>query len=382
VKKAKYLFKQQQNSLRDPLEVVSASWQKAGIFPESLKYNVSDEFVQLLKKLNITLYVSREYENLLLSLNVTNNVFEQGCFPLPHPSGIAVNKENNSLYVASTRNPNQIIEFSPSDTLGKGRIIAFPSRIKFYSGSFYFHDLAIIKNQLYANSVGQNGIIQIDMNSPKTESLMWWPLCVEKKSGTPDISANHIQLNSIAAGGTFEKSFFTASGCSIGRRKPGHKNYPVNKTGVVISAKTREVIATGLSRPHSAKQYKGRIWLDNSSYGEFGYLEKNKFQVLQNLPGWTRGLCIIDNIAFVGVSRVLPRFADYAPGLKGLKKQRCGIVAVDLKSGYISGSIFWPYGNQIFGIESAKNHSTGVLLYSGINKIPESQKQFYFNYKI
>jgi hypothetical protein len=68
--------------------------------------------------------------------------------------------------------------------------------------------------------------------------------------------------------------------------------------------------------------------------------------------------------------------------LKGLKKQRCGIVAVDLKSGYISGSIFWPYGNQIFGIESAKNHSTGVLLYSGINKIPESQKQFYFNYKI
>ena len=32
------------------------------------------------------------------------------------------------------------------------------------------------------------------------------------------------------------------------------------------------------------------------------------------LPGWTRGLWFHGSTAFVGASRVIPRFSNYAPG--------------------------------------------------------------------
>ena len=43
--------------------------------------------------------------------------------------------------------------------------------------------------------------------------------------------------------------------------------------GVVIDVKQNEIIATGLSMPHSPRWYKGKLWLLNSGTGELGYLE-------------------------------------------------------------------------------------------------------------
>jgi hypothetical protein len=68
------------------------------------------------------------------------------------------------------------------------------------------------------------------------------------------------------------------------------------------------------------------------------------------LPGWTRGLCVHDGIAFVGTSRVIPRFRQYAPGLDDARSV-CGVHAVDLRSGEVLGSLRWPLGNQIFAVE-------------------------------
>jgi len=72
------------------------------------------------------------------------------------------------------------------------------------------------------------------------------------------------------------------------------------------------------------------------------------------LEGWTRGLCFIQDVLFVGVSKVLPRFRAYAPGLN-FRKSWCGIVAIDPRSGRILGKITWPHGNQIFSVEWIKN---------------------------
>jgi hypothetical protein len=48
---------------------------------------------------------------------------------------------------------------------------------------------------------------------------------------------------------------------------------------------------------------------------------------------------------------VIPRFRSYAPGLD-VEASVCGVHAVDLASGSILGSIVWPAGNQIFGIDA------------------------------
>jgi hypothetical protein len=151
----------------------------------------------------------------------------------------------------------------------------------------------------------------------------------------PRFGRNFLQLNSIAAGRTLASSFFSASAAVPSARRPGHLNFPVDGRGVIFSGRTRDVVATGLTRPHSARLHEGTLWVDNSGYGEFGRITDARFEPVIRLKGWTRGLCITDKIAFVGTSRVIPRFRHYAPGLD-VDRSRCGIHAVDLQTGRCS----------------------------------------------
>jgi hypothetical protein len=102
------------------------------------------------------------------------------------------------------------------------------------------------------------------------------------------------------------------------------------------------------------------VWVSNSGYGELGITHDGGFEAVCRLPGWTRGLSFCQGIAFVGTSRVIPRFRAYAPGLD-IERSRCALHAVDPSSGELLGNLTWPYGNQIFGIDWLKRtQSTGL----------------------
>ena len=374
------LWAKQNAALRHPSEIFGTSFDKAGITKSALKFKSSDSFTRLLHDLKITLVASREYENLVIALNAASRKkIEQSFFHLPHPSGIAVDRENNTMYVAATRNPNQIVEFKVSaDYLGRLKIgkptekVLLVSRSKFYPGEYYFHDLALSAGKLYANSVGMNCIIEIDLSKQSPEKPIWWPKCIEI-DGKPDTKANYIQLNSIAIGKDLKSSFFSASGTKISARRPGHINYPVDQLGVIFSGNSREPVGFGLTRPHSARIYNEKIWVANSGYGEVGYIDGAAFKPVYKFNGWTRGLCFIEDILFVGISRVLPRFRHYAPGIT-TKKQICSIVAFDLKKNKIIGEIQFPYGNQIFAIDYFLSDQCSGLPFKTLQKnVPEKK---------
>jgi hypothetical protein len=174
------------------------------------------------------------------------------------------------------------------------------------------------------------------------------------------LGRNYLQLNSIAAGETIEDSFFSASTDTVSDLVPGDPDFPTDKRGVIFSGATREPIVGGLTRPHSARLYRDLIWVDNSGYGEVGFIEEGRFRVVSELPGWTRGLCFLNRIMFVGTSRVLPRFRQYAPGLD-LATSVCGVHAVDIDSGEMVASITWPFGSLIFAIVWVEtSFSTGL----------------------
>ena len=154
-------------------------------------------------------------------------------------------------------------------------------------------------------------------------------------------------------------SYFSASAAVVTHRRPGQRNFPVDRRGVVFRGATREPVVTGLTRPHSARLHRGRLWVDNSGYGELGFVEDHAFIPATALGSWTRGLFFHRDVAFVGTSRVLPRFAQYAPGLD-IAKSQCGIHAVDVRSGQVLGSLLWPNGNQVFAIEGVpRTFATG-----------------------
>lgn len=354
------IWERQNNAIRHPSEVFGVAYEHAGITARSLRFEASKGFTELLHRLGITLVVSREYENLLIALSSEDGVrTSQSFFHLPHPSGIVANRRKGLLYVASTRNPNQIVEFKVTkgnlDRLNvksqsTGHLI--PSRSKTYPGQYYFHDLATDGTDLYANSVGLNCIVKVDLDSSRIDMPAWWPRCIER-SGKPDFTANHIQLNSIALGRDMEHSYFSASASGVSARRPGQLHFPVDGRGVIFSGGTREAAFHGLTRPHSARLHRGRLWVANSGYGEVGYFKGKRFVNAFKCDGWTRGLCFHGDVVFVGVSRVLPRFRRYAPGIK-TEKQTCSIVAFHLKTRERIGEIGFPYGNQIFGIDHFK----------------------------
>ena len=55
----------------------------------------------------------------LLLFLLVDGIPQISYFSMPHPSGIVFDKNKELLYVASTRNPNQIYDLAPVDKLVK-----------------------------------------------------------------------------------------------------------------------------------------------------------------------------------------------------------------------------------------------------------------------
>jgi uncharacterized protein (TIGR03032 family) len=374
---------------RDTAQVAS-QWQDAAfVDPKLLTSIVQGDWWETLASCNVTLFVTREYEHLIMAMSVCGDTPHITYMPMPHPSGLVADRKNGVVHVASTRNPNQIYELTPvTGTMPRLDVEAepvegcpiVPARARFYPGCLYMHDLALIGGVLHANAVGQNAVVRFD-DEGRYERV-WWPRCMEADDG-PIFGQNHIQLNSIAAGEDLASSYFSASTDRISARRPGHKNFPVDRRGVIFSGATREPVVRGLTRPHSARLHEGQVWVDNSGYGEVGICDESsgKFEPVAHLQGWTRGLCFQGHIAFVGASRVIPRFRQYAPGLD-VDSSMCGVHAIDTRSGNVVGSIVWPYGNQIFAIDTLPTGVTsGFPFKAGAKRATSREKQLFYAFE-
>lgn len=352
-------FDEHERAWRDPKAVV-AQWSDAGAADAGLlSARARGGWWDALAAAGVTLVASREYEHLVLAISPEDRRITY--LRLPHPSGIAYDAARGRLSVASTRNPNQLVEFVPVSGAGR-RGVLVPSRSWYLPGCSYLHDLALIGGRLHANAVGRNAVVEID---ERGATPVWWPSSVER-DGVPVADRNLIQLNSIAAGDDLASSFFTASGERPGRYRPGHLKYPVNRRGVVFSGATREPVVRGLTRPHSARLHAGRLWVDDSGYGAVGIARDGRFEAVAQLPGWTRGLAFAGNVAFVGTSRVIPRFAHYAPGLD-VDRSVCAIHALDATTGAHLGSLEFPHGNQLFALEPVPRAWSGFPFHRGIH---------------
>ncbi len=110
--------------------------------------------------------------------------------------------------------------------------------------------------------------------------------------------------------------------------------------GCVIDVVRNQVVASGLSMPHSPRFHRGRLWLLNSGTGYLGSVapEGGTFVPLTFCPGYLRGLAFVGDYAIVGLSE--PRHEQTFGGLalddelkaKGVAP-RCGLCVVDLRSG-------------------------------------------------
>ncbi len=373
---------------RDPAQVVAQSEQAGPVRPELLRNRVYGDWWSTLERLDACVVVSREYEHLLVALAVTPEGPRHSFMTLPHPSGLAFDDRTERLHVASTRNPNQLYALGPvaRSSADNGRAQAearqrllVPLSVSFQPGRLYLHDLALIDGSLHGNAVGLNAIVRFTESG--SHEVVWWPRSIER-DGQPDLTRNYLQLNSIAADHDLPSSYFSASAEEPSARRPGHRNFPVDKRGVIFSGATREPVCRGLTRPHSARLRRGELWVDDSGYGRVGIVRDGALEPVALLPGWTRGLAFADEVAFVGTSRVIPRFAQYAPGLD-VEHSICAVHALDTRSGEVLGGIVWPAGNQIFNIAVLPRSATlGFPASAGRRQSRRALSSFFFSYRV
>ncbi|MGZ0189267.1 MAG: TIGR03032 family protein [Alphaproteobacteria bacterium] len=110
--------------------------------------------------------------------------------------------------------------------------------------------------------------------------------------------------------------------------------------GLVMDARSGEVVASGFSMPHSPRLANGKLYILDSGTGLFGTVDPSngKFEEITFCPGFARGLSIVGDYALIGLS--LPRDNKTFSGLPlddALNARdvsaRCGLIVVDLKSG-------------------------------------------------
>jgi uncharacterized protein (TIGR03032 family) len=127
--------------------------------------------------------------------------------------------------------------------------------------------------------------------------------------------------------------------------------------GIVIDICSDEIIASGLSMPHSPRWYADRLWVLNSGFGQFGYIDSQtgRFECVVRLPGFTRGLAFLGPYALVGLSQVRESavFGGTEISDQSLDQRQCGVWLIDLSTGTIAGMVrFEDAIQEIFAIET------------------------------
>ncbi len=108
--------------------------------------------------------------------------------------------------------------------------------------------------------------------------------------------------------------------------------------GLLMDVDSGAILCRGLSMPHSPRWYDGRLWVCESGSGTLGLVDQNtgRYEAVAAVPGFTRGLDFVGELAFVGLSQVRESaiFSGIPITERLTPEQRtCGVCVVDLRRG-------------------------------------------------
>jgi uncharacterized protein (TIGR03032 family) len=136
--------------------------------------------------------------------------------------------------------------------------------------------------------------------------------------------------------------------------------------GVLIDVAADEIVAEGLSMPHSPRWYAGKLWVLNSGAGGLGTVDPatGRYEEVASLPGFTRGLDFVGPLAFVGLSQVRESavFSGIAIAERPVEERCCGVWVVNIQSGRVIAYVkFEDALQEIFAVQAVPFRRPDVL---------------------
>lgn len=306
----------------------------------------SSNLPKLLEQLNCSLVITTYQAGQVITIGQNNQELSFGFCSFPQamgmartPSGLALASKHEIWNLNGQRELAAAIE--PAGTYD----IAFLARSCHVTGPVMSHELAWCGGDLVMVNTLCNCLAVLE--APWSFKPIWKPPFIGDT--TP---SDRCHLNGLAI--TEDESapaYVTLHGIS-----DIENGWRENKAtgGAVLEISTGRILTEGLSMPHSPRLYHSELYALNSGKGELLRIDRDsgEYEVVAQLPGFTRGLDLIGNIAVVGLSRI--RDSAVFGGLPLQERQedlRCGVALVDLKRGEMQGYCWFETGvEEIFSV--------------------------------
>ena len=136
--------------------------------------------------------------------------------------------------------------------------------------------------------------------------------------------------------------------------------------GIVIDYASSEIVARGLSMPHSPRLHRGRLWVLESGRGALSTVDTltGRVETVAQVPGFTRGLDFVGPIAFIGLSqlRASNPFTDI-PLTDDNPDRASGVWAVNIETGATVAFLrFSASVEEIFAVQALRGLVAPVIL--------------------
>ena len=309
-----------------------------------VRYEYSNNLASILTRLNISLFFSTYQAGKLGAIAVKNNSlnisfhnFERAMGMAISPTQMAVGGKDWIYFLKNDSNLAPQIE--PPGSYDA----CFLTRSAQYTGDISIHDLAW-GNQLWVVNTRFSCLCTLTNNYNFLPQ--WRPSFISAIA--PE---DRCHLNGMAMVGGMPK-YFTVLGQTD---SPGGWRDNKASGGCILEVPTSKLITDGLSMPHSPRVHQNHLWVLNSGYGEVVTvnLASGKQEKIVSLPGYTRGLALMGQYAFVGLSKIreTATFGNL-PICDRFDDLKCGICVVDLKTRQMISCLEFQEGvDEIFDVQ-------------------------------
>jgi len=319
----------------------------AAIAPEPMRSVHTSTLPQILAHFGMSVLVTTYQAGRLVILRNDNGVLNTHFRLFPKPMGLALAPHQlalgTELEIREFHNvPAVAAKLEPA---GK-HDLAFLPRTAHATGDVQIHEMAWIDGEVWFVNTRFSCLCTRSVNysfQPK-----WRPWFISQLSAD-----DRCHLNGLCVVDGRVK-YVTALGETD---EPG--GWRINKRdgGILIDIDRQEIVARGLSMPHSPRWYRDRLWLLNSGTGGFGWIDlpSGRYVPIAELPGFTRGLSFAGPYAFIGLSQVRESavFSGIPLAERPQEERLCGVWVVNIDTGEIVAWVkFEDAVQEIFAVEA------------------------------
>jgi uncharacterized protein (TIGR03032 family) len=314
-----------------------------------VRYECSQSMIGLLADQRATLLVSTYQAGKLAAIGVHRGELTIGFHNFERPMGVA--RSECSLAVGTHRQIwllDEAPHLAPRIEPAERYQTCFLARSSHWTDDIQCHEMAWIGGELWIVNTLFSCLCTL---SPRHSFVPRWQppfiseLAAEDRCHLNGLAVEEGRVRYVTALGETDEPRGWRAGKASG--------------GCLIEVPSGHIVARGFCMPHSPRVYDGQVWLLDSGAGRLISLDRRtgRFETVAQLPGYLRGLSIVGGIAFIGLSKIRDTATfGGVPLAENREQLKCGVAAVDLRTGHLRGTFEFHSGvSEIFDVSVLAN---------------------------